>query len=199
MSGIDIKDIKDPGIVSAAELSADGTDNYNTSVTVTSTTSSSKQIVFSGVYLIHDADDRAESGDKVILSGTSGADGTYTINTVIDDTTVSVVESINDSTDGTAEFRHPPGSTRVGIDPTNIEGVTSTELQEGLEQLSQATGSDDKKVQVDATDASYDYLYDKLQAGSDVTLSKVDTGGGVKVVKIDSEGRWWRRFLIMGG
>jgi len=203
MGGLLKEDFKDLDFIDAVELASNGTTSYSTGVTVVSTTASTKRIVFSGINLLYDKDERAESDDLITLSGTSGggaADGTYTIDNVIDETTVDVVESIVDSTGGTAVFKHPPGAIKVGIDPTNIDGVTSSELQEGLEQLSQAVGSDDKKVQVDSADASYDYLYNKLQEGDNITLTKVDTGSGVLVVKIDAgAGRWWRHFLTMGG
>lgn len=205
MTGIAKEDLRDADVVDATELASDGTSTYITGATVVSTTAATKRIVFSGIDLEHDLDERAEPKDTVVLSGTSGADGTYTIANVIDSTTVDVEESIVDSTGGTANFRHPTGASKVGLDPTNVSGVTATEMQTAMEQLSSATGADDKKVQVDAADASFDYLFAKLQQGTNITLTKVDTGGGVKVVKIDAAGGggggdiWWRHFFTMGG
>jgi hypothetical protein len=203
--GISIQDIEDVDIVGATELASDGSTAYITGATVVSTTSSTKRVVVSGVDLVYDKDERAEAGDVVTLSGTSGGagDGTFTIATVVDSTTFDVVEAIGDSTGGSGDFIHPPGASRVGVDPTNISGVTATEMQTAMEELSQATGADDKKVQVDAADGTYDYLFAKLQQGTNVTLSKVDLGGGNKAVRIDagagSGNIWWRHFLTMGG
>lgn len=136
--GIRREDIEDVEIVDAGELASDGTTTYVTGATVVSTTAATKRIVFSGVDLIYDKDERAESGDKVTLSGTSGgaADGTYTIDSVIDSVTVDVVESISDSTGGAADLIHPPGAGKVGCDPTTIFNVTADNVQEALEQLS---------------------------------------------------------------
>lgn len=186
MSGLTKEDLRDAAIVDAIELASPGTTVFITGATVVSTTASTKRIVLSGVDLVHDLDERVEPKDLVTLTGTTAADGTYTIANVIDSVTVDVEETIADSTGGTADVKHPPGAGKVGLDPTNVAGVTATEMQTAMEELSAATGADDKKVQVDAGDASYDYLFAKLQQGTNVTLTKVDTGGGVKVVKIDA-------------
>ena len=200
--GIAREDLEDLDIVDAVELASDGTAEIFTGATVTSTTSSSKQVVLSGVDLYRDPE-QLEPDDLITLSGTPEADGDYTVDTIVNSTTFTVNEAISDSTGGTCDAFHPPGASKVGIDPTNISGVTATDVQEAMEELSAATGADDKKVQVDAADASYDYLLAKLQAGTNITLTAVDTGGGVKQVKIDSGAGagnvWWRHFLTMGG
>lgn len=186
--GISREDIEDVDIVDAIELASDGTTVFVDDATVVSTTASTKRIVLSGVDLIYDKDERVEVGDIIILSGTSGADGTYTVSDIIDQTTLEVSEAIADSTGGTADLIHPSGASKVGLDPSNVSGVTATEMQTAMEQLSAATGADDKKVQVNGSDASYDYLLAKLQAGSNITLTAVDIGGGVLQVKIDASG-----------
>ena len=144
VGGITKEDIEDVEIVDAEELSADGSTNYTTGATVVSTTSSTKKVVFSSIDLIYDKDERAEVNDILILTGTSGggaADGTYTIASVDDQTSVTVVETIADSTGGTADFRHPAGATKVGVDPTNITASTQNDLQGVLEDLDGAIGA----------------------------------------------------------
>jgi len=140
--GITNKDIEDGSIIDAEELASDGTSEYNTGVSVVSTTASTKEVLFTGtnLYLIRDKDARAESGDKIVLSGTTGADGTYTIDEVLTDTKVTVVESINDSTGGTASFRYPPGASKVGVDPSSIAGTSATNVQQVLEEISAGSG-----------------------------------------------------------
>lgn len=140
MSGLTKEDLRDVDIVDAVELASDGTTTYTTGATVVSTTAATKRVVLSGIDLVHDLDERAESGDLITLSGTTGgADGTYTIDTVVDSVTVDVVEAVADSTGGTADFIHPPGAGKVGCDPTTISGVTATNVQEALEELSTGT------------------------------------------------------------
>lgn len=138
MPGIDPTDVDDLSFVDADELASSGATTYLTSVTVVSTTASSKQIVLSGIYLLRET---VEPGNYVILTGTSGggvADGTYTVNSVIDNTTLDVVQSIPDSTGGTADFQYDAGARRVGVNPTNITQSSQTTLQGVLEDLDAA-------------------------------------------------------------
>jgi hypothetical protein len=133
--GLRSRDVEDTEIIDAEELASDGTTTFITGATVVSTTASTKRIVFSGVNLIQDKDERTEAGDKIVLSGTSGADGTYTVDNVIDTVTVDVVETIVDSTGGAADFKFPPGASKVGVDPSDIAGTTATNVQEVLEDM----------------------------------------------------------------
>jgi hypothetical protein len=87
-----------------------------------------------GQLLLH-SDDPVESGDTFVLSGSTAADGSYTVDTVVDDDTFTVVEAIADSTGGTAAFRHPPGASRIGIDPSNITSSSATNAQQVFEDL----------------------------------------------------------------
>lgn len=139
-AGIISADIEDVEIIDAAELASDGATAYSTGVTVVSTTSSTKRVVFSGVDLIYDKDQRAEAGDTLVLSGTSGGlgDGTYTIGSVVDSVTVDVVESLADSSGGSADFIHPSGALKVGIDPTSLVNSTATTVQEAFKDFDTA-------------------------------------------------------------
>lgn len=131
--GIRRADIDDLEIVDAYELGADGLTNFATGVTVVSTTASTKRIVFSGVEIIHDQDFKLEPRDFVILTG--DAAGTYTVDNVINATTIEVVEAIIDSVGGTADFRWPSGASSVGVDPTRLAHSDSDVLQIVLEDL----------------------------------------------------------------
>ena len=136
MTGITKEDLRDVDIIDATELASDGTTTYITSATVVSTTAATKQIVFSGIDLIHDVNEHAEAKDKVTLSGTTGgADGTYTIATIIDSITITVEETIVDSTGGTADFTHPPGASKVGLDSTGLTNTTADNVQDAISDL----------------------------------------------------------------
>lgn len=132
MGGIAKEDITDVDIVDSRELLSDGTDAYQSSVSVTSVTASTKTVVVSGGMVYND--NPVESGDLVTIAGNAAA-GDYTVDAVTDDTTFTVVESTTDATGGTATFNHPPGATKVGVDDTNLELPAST-VQEALENLS---------------------------------------------------------------
>ena len=94
MSGGNItrEDIRHDDIVDAVESASDGiTSIIFTGKTVVSTTSSSKVVVLSGVDILRDPE-ILEELDIIILSGTTGADGTYTVDQRIDSTSFSVKE-----------------------------------------------------------------------------------------------------------
>jgi len=135
MTGIAKEDLRDADVVDATELASDGTTVYITGATVVSTTSGTKRIVFSGIDLVHDLDERAEPKDTVVLSGTTAADGTYTIANIIDSVTVDVEEAIADSTSGTANFQHPPGASKVGLDPTGLTQTSATNVQDAIKDI----------------------------------------------------------------
>jgi len=140
--GISRYDINDLEIVDAVELASDGTTAIATGVTVVSTTSSTKRVVVSGIYLIEDPSTRVEPKDKIVLTGTTGADGTYTVDSVVSDVVVVVVEAIADSTGGTAEFRHPPGALRTGFDPTGKINIAAHNVQDAIGELDTAAIND---------------------------------------------------------
>jgi hypothetical protein len=127
---VDAADIADAGLVSEAELSATGASAYrNESVSGVS----SGTITVVGGQLIN-YDDPIQAGDIAIISGNAAA-GTYTVATAtLDDFTV--VEPIVDAGAGTVDFRHPAGSTRVGVDPSTLSFTTENTLQAALEDLS---------------------------------------------------------------
>jgi hypothetical protein len=139
--GIRRQDIVDTEIVDAVELASDGTAVLASGITVVSTALSTKRVVCSGTDFLHDADQKLEADDIVVLSGTDGADGTYTVAEIVDGTTFVVVEAIADSTGGTAVFRYPPGALKVGFDPTGLVNITATDLQGVVQELDAAIPS----------------------------------------------------------
>lgn len=76
-----------------------------------------------------------EPGDKIVIAGSSGADGTYTVESITDQQNFIVVEAINNSTGGTVEAFNPVGATRIGVDPTNLDWTSAEDLQTVLEEL----------------------------------------------------------------
>lgn len=129
-------DIYDVDFMDASELSSSGSasDEYRTA-TVDSVALG--VITVSGVNLYH-PDYPLESGDIVVISGSTAADGSYFINSITSSTTFTVNESISDSTGGTASFRYPSGASKVGVDPTDISQSSNTDLQTVLEDLDSA-------------------------------------------------------------
>ncbi len=131
MGGISKEDLEDVDIIDAQELASDGITSFRSGDSVTSTTSGTKTVEMAGggERLIH-SDNPIAAGDIFDLTGSTAADGTYTVATVVDDDTFTVVEAIATSTGGTAAFCHPSGGTRVGIDPTGMTGSSATNLQQ---------------------------------------------------------------------
>jgi hypothetical protein len=180
MSGLTKEDLRDADVVDAVELASPGTTTYITGATVVSTTAATKRIVFSGIDLVHDVDERAEPKDKVTLAGTTGADGTYTIANVIDSVTVDVEETIVDSTGGTATFRHPPGSSKVGFDPTGLIYLTKTNVQEALEEVdANISGGPSSGI----TEAQHDALDDMVHWLAETNYQEITRSGG-KVINV---------------
>lgn len=104
-------------------------------VQVSSTTSFTKTIVSNTSSM---ESWKVSPGDIVVIVGGAAA-GTYTVATVDSQTVITIVESIA-STIGTGvlSIYNPTGASTVGIDPTGLSYVTSTNVQEALEQLDSA-------------------------------------------------------------
>lgn len=147
MPGIAKEDIKDLDIVDSRELLSDGTDAYQSGVGIVSVTASTKTVVVSGGIVYND--DPVESGDLVTIAGNAAA-GDYTVDTVTNDTTFTVVETTTDATGGTATFKHPPGALKVGYDPT-ATGITETTVQEALDDMEPRIGN---ALQIQGKDVS---------------------------------------------
>jgi hypothetical protein len=138
-------DVTDNEFLDQEELTSDGTFIYLTT-TVVSTTSGTKVVVINlpadGEGILFGRDHPAESGDIAILSGTSGSlgNGEFTIDAVLTDTSFSVLEAIGTSTGGSVDFHYVPGAKRIGLDPDGLAVVTSSNVQDAIEELDAAIG-----------------------------------------------------------
>ena|SRR5271165_3341345 len=135
-------DIFRSDIISPPELSSDGYYVYLPQIASVSTTSSSKTIVISPIpdgegLTLPAFDHPAKVGDIAHITGSSGADGYYTINHIVNDTTFTVVESINDSTGGHVDFIYPVGAGLVGFNPDGLTITTSTNVQGAIKDINQ--------------------------------------------------------------
>jgi hypothetical protein len=136
--GISRFDIADAEITDAVELRSSGSSIIMSGVTVVSTTSATRRVVLSGVYLVNDPESRLEPEDLVTLSGTSGADGNYVVEEVVDDVTFVVVGSILSSTGGTLVAKYPAGASRVGVNSSGFTYSTKDNAQGVLGDLDTA-------------------------------------------------------------
>src|ERR1700687_1179323 len=114
MGGISKADLTDADVYDASELSTDGTVGYLT-VSITATTCGTKTVIISlagdGEGILYSKDHPVAINDKVVITATSGGlgNGTFTVATVVSDTSFTVVETIGTSTGGSASFKYLPG------------------------------------------------------------------------------------------
>ena len=141
MSGaISKADLKDADVLDKEELGATGLNSFLSGITVVSTDSGTKVVTLSGIDLLRD-DERLEPGDTIILTGTTAADGTYTVGAVLGLTTFTVNEAIATSTSGALESRHPVGAGNIGLDPTGMVSVSASDVQGAVKELDDAVGA----------------------------------------------------------
>lgn len=135
------EDLADLDFTDGYELRSDGygPNSIYLNTTLVSTTAGSKTVIINlpsdGEGIFYGFDHPAEADDIVWLFGTSGADGYYTINTVLDDTTFIVNENILSSTDGYIQFRYPSGASKVGVNSTNLSYSNHNDAQKVFEDL----------------------------------------------------------------
>jgi hypothetical protein len=130
------EDILDSDFHDAYELGSDGYSVYFYAANVISTTAITKTVVVSGInHSVRDNNVQAE--DRVYLYGTSGADGYYTIASIINDTSFTVAGEIPNSSGGYCNYIYRSGSLNIGFDPTNTNNITAHNVQEAIEQLDQ--------------------------------------------------------------
>jgi hypothetical protein len=132
-------------IITAPELLSDGYGENSIYLFATLSTTAATQTIdvilpFPDVSLVWSQDFQIKQYDLVYLYGTSPggvADGYYTINQVLNDTSITVFEPIANSTGGNIQFRFPPGAKLVGFDPTGLPTVQANNLQDAVTSLDQ--------------------------------------------------------------
>jgi hypothetical protein len=135
---VDKTDIEDGAIVDAIELASDGTVSFKTT-SVTDVVSGLMTMNLSAPYFgLSIGDETVEPGDIFVLTGASAGDGTYVVDTVPSNDTLTATPALPDSTGGSVEFKHPCGALKVGIDPSSVPNVAATNLQTALEELGAA-------------------------------------------------------------
>jgi hypothetical protein len=133
-------DVEDVDFLDAEELQSDGSVVYLT-VPVVSTAAATRTVVVGtpsdGEGIRSGRDHPVEVGDRVIITEATGelGNGTFTIASVLTDSSFVVVESIGSSTGGSADFLYPSGASRIGIDPTNLNFTAATNVQAALESI----------------------------------------------------------------
>lgn len=158
------------------------------SETVVSTTSGTKTVVFTGtnMFLKNDMDHPVQVGDLLDLSGTSGglADGRFTIATVVDDTSVTIAETIADSTGGIGAFVYPQGSKSIGYNGL-ISGNNPYEALNNIKAFKTFTTDSigDQDVVAETYDDSIEFKSSDDSVGiygnnTAKTLNFIITGGG---------------------
>jgi hypothetical protein len=134
-------DIKDIDLVDAIELASTGSAFYRTGITLVSTTTGTNLVTVNGSFSIIYGDDPIEVGDIVVISGTTGgADGTYTVASIVTDQTFTVSTPIATSTGGSAGFKNKAGALRVGVDSTTFTQVTGLTVQALLKDIDSKLG-----------------------------------------------------------
>lgn len=136
-------DVFRSNIITAPELLSDGYGPNSIYLsTVLSTTSATRIITVvlpaDDVSLLYEGDYQVNPNDIIYLAGTlpsGAADGYYTINEVLTDTSFSVNESLADSADGYIQFRFQAGATLVGVDSSKMRDVTGNTAQEAIAEL----------------------------------------------------------------
>jgi hypothetical protein len=166
-----ISDVFRNNIITVPELRSDGYGPNSIYLsTVVATTFITQTITVSlpadDVSLLYMGDYQVNPGDIVYLYGTSPAnvaDGYYTVNSVINDNTISVNEPLANSTDGYIQFRYVAGALSVGYSTARYTPVyiTHDNVQEALQDLDKArvqSGYITKQVEVDFGTSPTNYM-----------------------------------------
>jgi hypothetical protein len=131
-------DLKDADVVDSYELSSDGYLSFLSS-SVVSTTSGTQTVIINmpstGEGILYSSDNPVQANDLVWLSGTLGADGYYTVSSILSDTSFTVIEPIGTSTGGSCSFIYRSGALNVGYDVTEQNITSKHNVQDALSDV----------------------------------------------------------------
>ena len=176
---------QDGDFIEELELLSDGTISQSGPFSVVSITSGTQTIIVSnGTFL----DDFVNAGDIIVISSGNPADGTYTVNTVVDNNTLTVVEAIvNGGAVGQAETFYPPADEKIGIqDPggayshTGIYQTLDDHIQDGEAHFSESEHEDlDTLVHNLSEDMYEEFIYTGSRVDSIIVWT--DSGKTTKI------------------
>lgn len=85
---------------------------------------------------------RVDIGDKIVLSGTGGSDGTFTILEIINQTQLRTEEALTTTSGvGVLYIYHPSGASRIGVDSNTFNEIAGDNVQAVLESIDFAIGN----------------------------------------------------------
>jgi hypothetical protein len=133
---------------------SDGSAVYLTTTLVSTTHGTSTVVVnlaSDGEGILLTKDHPVSPGDIAVLSGTSGADGTYHVATIPTDTSFTTVEIIPSSTGGNVTFMYPSGLSYIGFNTEEQTVTSSTVAQQALTDISNHELLDNEPVSLGTT------------------------------------------------
>jgi hypothetical protein len=135
------EDLYDLDILSREELTSDGYYVYASGslIHITSSMVRSGKIVTTDFFL-KSIDDPVQSGDRLHVCDSDGADGYYTIDEILSDYSFSITEDANEVSNGWLHFMHPAGAKFIGFDPTGLAAITATNLQDAIKEIAINSG-----------------------------------------------------------
>jgi hypothetical protein len=107
-----------------------------------------------------------DADDVVVITGSSAADGEYTVESVSDYQNFIVAESISNSTGGNVTVYHPAASNKIGVDNTNFTTVSGTDLQNVLEDIDYNLGLSTSSGINEITHRTLDHLVHNIAEDS---------------------------------
>ena len=136
------EDISDLDIVDANELASDGFDPFLTLPLVSISAGGVFTLDVSSLVIgiIHEPGGTVELGDKLYLEGASpiDADGYYTIDSILSDSTLTVEEATVEATGGNLFFIYPSGARKIGINTDGFSHTDADNVQDAIDDLDSA-------------------------------------------------------------
>lgn len=129
-------DVTDNEFVDAIELASDGYFAYRSGNLVSTIAITKIVKINSSGYLdrLNLVDEPLEVEDRVYIFNGS-IDGYYTVSSILDSERFTVYETLANSTGGIIKYLHPPGASKVGVDPSRLRFTEEIDVQAALEDL----------------------------------------------------------------